>query len=312
MKLGYKFEFLEGYEFDKYYLFNSYVHDFYREKKIAVGAQRFISKLHLNSLYGIMGRKQELIRTINVRKDELYKYAITSIIHSIISVNEDTYVLLISDNLNTDILKELNIKLNSDFKSYQSKVNSNVAIASAVTAYARIHMIPFKLNNNCYYSDTDSVILGNKLDSSFIGDEIGLMKHELKGELIKEAYFLGLKQYGYSYFKDIDDGRKLQECSVFAGVKKDSLTLKQIKNLHLGGNIKIEIPSKFFKSFKNLSIKIKDIKITVKANREKTLINNIYYPLTILENEVKFDLLKILLSKIRCQFLKIKKYLSTS
>jgi len=66
MKLGYKFNFLEGYEFDTYPLFNSYVVDFFTQKKNATGAQRFICKLHLNSLYGIMGRKQELIKTVNV------------------------------------------------------------------------------------------------------------------------------------------------------------------------------------------------------------------------------------------------------
>jgi len=258
-----------------------------------------------------MGRKQELIRTINIRKAELYKYVAISIIHSIIEISEDIYVLLISDNLNTDILKELNIKLNSKYKSYNSTVNSNVAIASAITAYARIHMIPYKLNNNCYYSDTDSVILGNELGEEQIGLEIGLMKQELKGELIKEAYFLGLKQYGYSYFKDTDEGRKLQECSVFAGIKRDSLNLNEIKELHLGGNIKIIIPSKFFKSFKNLNIKIKNINLTIQANREKKLINNIYYPLTIEQNEIKYDYISILLGKIKYQINKIKKIFSS-
>lgn len=309
MKLGYKFEFLEGYEFDKYHLFNTYVHDFYEQKKIAKGAQRFICKLHLNSLYGIMGRKQELIRTINVRKDELYKYAITSIIHSIISVNEDIYVLLISDNLNNDILNQLNIKLNSEYKSYQNKINSNVAIASAVTAYARIHMIPFKLNTDCYYSDTDSIFTKTKLNHEQIGRDLGLMKDELKGKLIKEAYFLGIKQYGYSYFKEIEGVKKLQDFSVFAGVKKDSLNLFQIKNLHLGGNIKIEIPSKFFKSLTNLSVKIKNIKITISANREKKLIGNTYHPLYLIQDNKDINFIESLIKKIKFHLNKIHNFI---
>ena len=308
IKLGYKFEFMEGYEFDKYPLFNSYVQDFFNQKKVAVGAQRFICKLHLNSLYGIMGRKQELIKTVNIRKEELYKYVITSIILSIVEITNDIYVLLIQENLNNNILNELNIKLNSEFKSYQNTVNSNVAIASAVTSNARIHMIPFKLNNDCYYSDTDSVILGNKLDPKFIGEELGLMKDELKGEVIKEAYFLGLKQYGYSYFNR--EKGKIVEKSVFAGVAKDSLTLMQIKELHQGGQIKKTIPTKFFKSFKNLSIKIKDLKITVTANRDKKLFGGVYYPLIVEQNEMKYDLLSIFIGKIKCQLLKIKKIFS--
>jgi hypothetical protein len=313
MKLGYKFEFIEGYEFDKYPLFDSYVYDFYEQKKLAPkdSALRYICKLHLNSLYGVMGRKQELIKTINVRKEELYKYAATSIIQSMISITEDIYVLLISDNLNTNILNELNVKLQSEFKSFPNLVNSNVAIASAVTSYARIHMIPFKLNTDCYYSDTDSIFIKGKLDPLQIGDDLGLMIDELKGETIKEAYFLGLKQYGYSYFfNDPDLGIILKEASIFAGIKRDSLSLLEIKKMHFGGNIKKTIPSKFFKSFTNLSIKIKDIKLIIKANRDKKLIDNIYYPLHILQNEVKINIVEMLITKIKYQFLKIKKIFS--
>lgn len=132
-----------------------------------------------------MGRRQDLIRTVNVRKEDLYKYAISTIIHSIISITYDIYVLLINDNLNTGILNNLNIRLNSEYKSYSSTVKSNVAIASAVTAYARMHMIPFKLNTDCYYSDTDSAFTKTKLDPKLLGDELGLMKDELNGSLVR-------------------------------------------------------------------------------------------------------------------------------
>jgi len=39
-----------------------------------------------------------------------------------------------------------------------------------------------------------------ELDTSLIGKELGLMKDELDGKVIKEAYFLGIKQYGYYYY----------------------------------------------------------------------------------------------------------------
>ena len=307
LKLGYKFEFFEGYEFDTYPIFNSYVHDFFLEKKEATGAKKFIAKLHLNSLYGIMGRRQELIRTVNVRKEELYKYVISSIIHSIISITDDTYVLLISDNLNTGIVNQLNIKLNSDFKSFQSPVLSNVAIASAVTAYARIHMIPFKLDTDCYYTDTDSIFTKTKLNTSQIGDDLGLMKDELGGKLVKEAYFLGIKQYGYSYIDPL--GGETVNKSVFAGVARNSLTLNQIKELHLGGKISKTISSKFFKSFTNLSIKIKDINLTISANREKELKDNVYYPLYITQNNEKINIITSLFKKIKYHINKIYKFI---
>lgn len=47
------------------------------------------------------------------------------------------------------------------------------------------------------------------------------MKDELNGLSIKEAYFLGIKKYGYQYY---DRNDKLITISVFAGVRRDSLT----------------------------------------------------------------------------------------
>ena len=61
-------------------------------------------------------------------------------------------------------------------KNKHSFVKSNVGIASAVTAYARMHMIPFKLNNDVYYTDTDSLFLGNNLPDEQVTDSIDLYK----------------------------------------------------------------------------------------------------------------------------------------
>lgn len=68
-----------------------------------------------------------------------------------------------TNNLATDIIKALNLKLDTKFDSLKTVVNANVAIAAAITSYARIHMIDFKINNDVIYSDTDSVILSNSL-----------------------------------------------------------------------------------------------------------------------------------------------------
>jgi len=38
--------------------------------------------------------------------------------------------------------------------------NSAVRISAAITASARIYMYPFISREDCYYTDTDSVILG--------------------------------------------------------------------------------------------------------------------------------------------------------
>ena len=64
-----------------------------------------------------------------------------------------------------------------------------MAIASAITAYARIHMMPFKLDPSCAYSDTDSVFTQDKLGLIKLGKDLGLFKDELDGIVIKHATF---------------------------------------------------------------------------------------------------------------------------
>ena len=62
---------------------------------------------------------------------------------------------------NNMLSKDIDIKL---FK-IPERHTTNVGIASAVTAYGRILMLPFKtnLNNLPYYTDTDSVFLPKPL-----------------------------------------------------------------------------------------------------------------------------------------------------
>ena len=76
------------------------------------------------------------------------------------------FVLLVVSNVNPETLIELNLKLNKEYNTYDQDVLATVAIASAITSYARIHMIPYKLNEGCYYSDTDSIFTSKKLDNS--------------------------------------------------------------------------------------------------------------------------------------------------
>jgi hypothetical protein len=47
------------------------------------------------------------------------------------------------------------------------------------------------------------------------------MKDELKGLIIKEGYFLGIKKYGYQY---LDKSNNLVTKSTFAGIERNSLS----------------------------------------------------------------------------------------
>ena len=85
-----------------------------------------------------------------------------------------------------------------------------------------------KYYNHLYYVDTDSLFLDTPLDKTEIGDNLGLMKEELKGSFIKYGYFFGIKQY---WLKLGDDSIK----SVFTGIKRDSITEEEVTKIIRGG-----------------------------------------------------------------------------
>ena len=191
-------------------------------------------------------------------------------------INDEIITLLIHSNIKDDLTQELNSELEIKLNNKYSLVKANVAIAAAVTSYARIQMIPFKIDGSCVYSDTDSVFSTKKLDDKFIGSDLGLMKDELNGLTIKEAYFLGIKKYGYTY---LDKNDKLVTKSVFAGVSRDSLTFEEIIKLSEGHTICKQIPIRFYKSLQKLSISIASTHVTISRSLDKKIVDNHYLPI---------------------------------
>jgi len=221
VKLGYHIKLLKGYEFSKANLFDSYINYFYEIKKTSTGVERNMAKLQLNNLYGYFGRKQVGLTTLNVKNSELNNIILSKVVKSLTPISDNYTTVLTYSNINYEMLS----KLNNQFKSIgsdQHYIMSNVAIASAVTSYARIHMIPFKLDPNTLYTDTDSIFTLETIDPNLIGDELGQMKDEMKGIIIKEAVFVGPKKYGYWY---IDEAGNKVDKSVFAVGDKINLII---------------------------------------------------------------------------------------
>lgn len=132
---------------------------------------------------------------------------------------------------------------------------SSIPIASAVTAYARIHMNKFKnlSGNNCYYTDTDSVIMEKPLPSELVSKAIGDMKLEYS-PFIKNAYFVSPKLYGFI--------KENGEPEVKAKGVGPSLNYSQLIELYEGS--KVEIKKKvWLKSYRDLNVKIEDRSITL-------------------------------------------------
>nr|YP_010852411.1 DNA polymerase [Lactarius subindigo]WGL35963.1 DNA polymerase [Lactarius subindigo] len=304
---GYKIELIKVYHFSKSNIFNKYIEYFYNIKKLATGALRLIAKMHLNQLYGYFGRRKTLIETKNVYKKDLTKYYGSYTIFSEISINENISTILMSSNLDYDLINEIKDFTKIDLITNFRVVKSPVGIAAAVTAYARIEMLELKmlllkLGIKLYYTDTDSIFVNRELPPELVGNELGLMKDELNGAIIKQAFFLGIKKYGY---KDETDTIH----SVISGVVRNSLTLNEIEDIAKGITIVKPSPARFFKNLNNLNINIKNnLETSITFNPKKKLLGNKYQPIKINNRFlIKIDYyLRIIKNKIIYLILKYK------
>ena len=245
---GYEVKLIEGYHFSKYRPFDKYIEMFYNLKLEAERAGdktlRSIAKLHLNSLYGFFGKSLQQNK-VKIGKDP--------ILHSLRTIEVKS-----------------NLYLNISQEDIQSK-SVNVALAAAVTSYARIHMYKFivKFWDHLYYVDTDSLFLSIPLSKEYIGSDLGLMKDELNGSCIEYGYFLGIKQY---WLKLANGDVK----SIFTGIKKNSVTEDEINILIKGGEVEKIMKDKFFHDNFNFDISTKDITRTISLKPHKSIVANNY------------------------------------
>lgn len=318
---GYEFKILSGMEFDKADLFSGYVNTLYQAKCTAKGAERWIAKQMLNCLYGIFGRSKETTKVVNILKKDLINYVTDSKVLKVIPINDNIFSLVIAnegenvasctvpDIRGDSETKQPTVRVSTTTlalpqseearnlkKDIINLVKNNVALASAITAQARIHMMPFKLDPSCAYSDTDSIftkdvlgLLQKLLDNKLLG----MFKDELAEDtdkgLIDKATFIGIKQYGYTYTNK--DGLTTEK-SVFAGAPRNSLSYTTIQKLFEGETVPLAPQIRFFKSFSDLSIKIKEVNIDIKKNVNKPLIGNKYKPIKISVEKSIFGLIK--------------------
>jgi len=199
--------------YERHPIFKEYVEFFYslKEKYTREGNKAFkqIAKLFLNSLYGKFGQRTKLFECVGECD------------------REDGYEIVIdAETGERTTYRYLNGEVWVESKDYVEGTNSMVAIASAVTAYARCYLwslIEKAGIENVFYCDTDSLIVNER-------------GYERLRDLINE-YKLGyLKVEGVSEFveirnaKDYTFGEEVKR----KGVKKDAVeiaenTFKQIQ-----------------------------------------------------------------------------------
>ena len=195
IKYGYTFDILKGYQFDKGNIFESYITKMYnlRLQYPKGDPMNLIAKLLMNSLYGKFGMK--LTSTELAIYDCSTDFGKESLKDHIEFYKESIEDYIKIDN-NFLIIRNtmLTMKYNEKEDMFHGQ-DINIAIASAITAGARVHMSYFKNNPNfnLYYSDTDSSIIDKPLPESMVGNKLGQVKLE---HVIDRAVFLAPKVYG--------------------------------------------------------------------------------------------------------------------
>ena len=124
-----------------------------------------------------------------------------------------------------------------------------------------------------YYSDTDSIFIDKPLPSEFVGNELGQMKDELNGGIILEGYVFGIKQY---VLQIKDKQGNISDKSVWAGIKRNTITLSEAKELSnqgqgTGYNLQKDVDKVFLHDNSTLNISIKDLKRSISFNSNKQL-----------------------------------------
>jgi hypothetical protein len=161
--------------------------------------------------------------------------------------------------------------------------NINIAIASAITSYSRIHMSQFKNNSNykLFYSDTDSIYINKPLSKELINSsEIGKLKLEF---IADKAIFLASKVYALENYKDyISKIKGLHSKKYFKITEKDieiindSFSFNDFEKLLYKDSFLINHHEKWYKSLEDSSITIKNQVYTLKvtSNKRELIYNN--------------------------------------
>lgn len=245
IKYGYTFEILEGYKFERGVIFKNYVEFLFslRQQYDKSNPLNLIAKILLNSLYGRFGMHE-----INLKYEIISKKDFDKI--------ENKENIIDSIEIDDHVLFGLN------YEAEENNSNNSIGVATAITAYARIHMSKFKINPliRLYYTDTDSIFTDSDLESSFIDPKmLGKLKLEY---FCEEAVFLGPKTYCLKTKNGLITKVK--------GLKDpSSLTLQDFKDL-LVKDTKIEQNhKKWFRQISEGKITIKDQIYTLIATDNK-------------------------------------------
>jgi hypothetical protein len=227
----------------------------------------YIAKILLNSLYGRFGMFDNF-KIIEILNKEDYLELensnklldVTTLANLADKKKGDKYLVTYNDP---------NIERTTKMDGYNETHNVNIAIASAVTAYARIQMSQFKNNptfGSLYYTDTDSLYFDNPLPNHFISkSELGALK--LEG-VYDHAIFLSPLYRVYALKIDNEEIIKIKGLSKEAIIKNsinlNDLSLLLTKDQHININ-----QNKWMRSLSKANINILEQTYNLKVTGNK-------------------------------------------
>lgn len=266
LKFGYSFKIIRGYYFKSDYLFKGYVSDLYnlRLNYPKSDPMNYIAKILLNSLYGRFGMRDDFSHSY------IYDYSKYKKVER--KYSDGKIDLLDTVQLGDKYLvtlKDHKVALKTDLNYSRETHNVNIAIASAVTAYARIHMSQFKdpkfLKDNklnLYYTDTDSAYFDGPISDSFISSTI-LGKLKLEG-VYDKALFLAPKVYALE-----NKDSKVIKVKGLSNKILDSITISDLEHL-LNKDYKLTFEQrKWFRHLDEANIEILNQIYTLKVTDSK-------------------------------------------
>ena len=157
-------------------------------------AMRYIAKIFLNSLWGKLAQRNNLSQTVLITEPEDYFRLLTD------EKKELTSEVQVSDET---LMATWKYRDDEDARANLT----NIAVASFVTAYARLELLRHMRTieairpGSLSYFDTDSVVYLRKLTDPEIptGDYLGDLTDEAPGKRIIIFVSVGPKSYGYTY-----------------------------------------------------------------------------------------------------------------
>lgn len=218
----YKITSKQGYLWFSKSIFKDFVNEIYIMRNVypKTDPMNLICKLILNSLYGRFAMKPIISRTEFIpRYQNIFEFLDKNIAEDWIEVDKDN-ILITYRNKNEEGVSDI-------------EYSNSIAIASAITAYARVFMSKFKNNStfSLLYTDTDSIFIDGKLPNNLVGSELGKFKLEAS---YQEIVFLGPK--------------------IYSGITKDNKVITKIKGFKESKNLTFDNIKELLQENSNLKL----------------------------------------------------------